>query len=305
MTDPPETASAHSASVAAHYDAVAPDYHLQYRPEHNDGATEYPANYFRLQILVNRLASLGARRVYEVGVGEGTPLLTLAGMGIEVAGCDISETMVERARARLAQAGLPASAVSWGDVQDSVTFAHQLRDGPFDAVIAAGVLPHVTNDSLFLENVKMLLEQGGTALIEFRNKLFSLFTFNRKTKEFIVEDLLRGVDPAVVDVAAEYLESTLAVEEPEIRATPSDGTPSYDSILSKFHNPFELVAEFQRHGFTDVRIHWYHYHPAPPLLEPALGDAFRRAGFALEHDPSDWRGYFLCSAGVVEATNGT
>ncbi len=303
MATPSEALNAQTDSVAAHYNTVAAGYHLQYRREQLDTSAEYPANYFRLQMLVNRLASLGAQRVYEVGVGEGTPLLTLAGMGIEVAGCDISEAMVEQARERIAQAGLPPSTVSWGDIQDCVTFAHQLRDGPFDAVIAAGVLPHVVNDSLFLKNMKMLLRQGGTALVEFRNKLFSLFTFNSKTKEFIVEDLLRDIDPAVAQMVAEELETRLAMDQPEVRATTGSNAPGYDAILSKFHNPFELVDEFHRNGFVNARIHWYHYHPAPPMLEPALGDAFRRAAFALEHDPSDWRGYFLCSAGVVEATN--
>jgi cyclopropane fatty-acyl-phospholipid synthase-like methyltransferase len=211
--------------------------------------------------------------------------------------------MVKRARARLEQAGLPASTVCWGDIQDCVTFAHQLRDGPFDAAIAAGVLPHVDNDALFLENLKMLLRPGGTALVEFRNKLFSLFTFNSKTRELIVEDLLRGVDPAVVRAVDEDLQGRLALEEPRPRTSRPDGAPGYDEILSRFHNPFELLDAFARAGYADARIHWYHYHPAPPLLEGELGEAFRRAAFALEHDPSDWRGYFLCSAGVVEATN--
>lgn len=300
--------NAQTDDVAAHYDTVAADYHLQYRRQQLDSGREYPANYFRLQILVNRLASLGARRVYEVGVGEGTPLLTLARMGIEVAGCDISEAMVEQAKTRIAEAGLPPSTISWGDIQDSVTFAHQLSDGPFDAVIAAGVLPHVANDSLFLKNLSMLLRPGGTALVEFRNKLFSLFSFNRKTKEFIIEDLLSGVDPAVTQTVAEDLERRLAMDQPQIRATVGESSesktaPGYDAILSKFHNPFELIDVFQRNGFVDARIHWYHYHPAPPMLESVLGGAFRRAAFALEHDSSDWRGYFLCSAGVVEATN--
>jgi 2-polyprenyl-3-methyl-5-hydroxy-6-metoxy-1,4-benzoquinol methylase len=303
-----EASSANTDDVASHYDTVAADYHLQYRRQQLDTGAEYPANYFRLQMLVNRLGSLGAQRVYEIGVGEGTPLLTLARMGIEVAGCDISESMVEQARMRVAQAGLPPSTVSWGDIQDSITFAHQLSNGPFDAVIAAGVLPHVANDSLFLQNVRMLLRPGGTALVEFRNKLFSLFTFNKNTKEFIIDDLLGGVDPEVTAAVAEDLEHRLAMDQPKFRATvgdcaSEDAVPGYDAILSKFHNPFELVDTFQRNGFVDARIHWYHYHPAPPMLESTLGDAFRRAAFALEHDPSDWRGYFLCSAGVVEATN--
>jgi 2-polyprenyl-3-methyl-5-hydroxy-6-metoxy-1,4-benzoquinol methylase len=292
-----------TGSVAAHYDAAAAGYHLQYQREQLDTLEEYPANYFRLQILTKRLARLGARRVYEVGVGEGTPLLRIAEMGIEIAGCDISESMVQRAKARLSEAGLSPSRVSWGDIEDSVTIAHQLREGPFDAVIAAGVLPHVANDSLFLENTGMLLKPGGTAMVEFRNKLFSLFTFNRKTREFIVEDLLEGVDPVVAHAVAEDLQSRVAMELPEVRATLADGqAPGYDAIPSKFHNPFELVCEFQRHGFANAQIHWYHYHPAPPLLESSLGAAYRKAAFALEHDPSCWRGYFLCSAGIVEAT---
>jgi 2-polyprenyl-3-methyl-5-hydroxy-6-metoxy-1,4-benzoquinol methylase len=290
-------------SVVAHYDAIAEDYHLQYRREQLAGAAEYPANYFRLQILVSRLASLEAKRVYEVGVGEGTPLLALAQMGIEVAGCDISQEMVERARARLLEAGLVPETVAWGDIQDSVTFAHQLRDGRFDAVIAAGVLPHVDNDSLFLDNLKMLLRDGGTALVEFRNKLFSLFTFNRNTLEFVIEDLLAGVDRGVLETVGEDLTARLAMDEPARRLGARAGAPGYDAIPSKFHNPFELVQLFERHGFSDARIHWYHYHPAPPLLEGALGQRYRAAALALEHDPSDWRGHFLCSAGVVEATN--
>lgn len=288
-------------NVAAHYDAVAADYHRQYQREQSEDAAEYPANYFRLQILLNRLASLGARRVYEVGVGEGTPLLSIAEMGVEVMGCDISDAMVRLARERFAAAGLPPESIARADIQDSVTFAHQLRGGRFDAVIAAGVLPHVENDSLFIENLKMLLTDGGSALVEFRNKLFSLFTFNRKTRELILEDLLAGVDPAIAGTVANYLDSILALDEPRTRATPGDGAPGYDSILSKFHNPFELIDEFRRHGFTDARIHWYHYHPAPPLLEPTLGRTFHQAARSLEHDRSDWRGYFLCSAGVIEA----
>jgi 2-polyprenyl-3-methyl-5-hydroxy-6-metoxy-1,4-benzoquinol methylase len=302
MANESKTVDAEAAHVAAHYDASAKDYHLQYQRENLGTLAEYPANYFRLQILTNRLASLRARRVYEVGVGEGTPLLTIARMGMEIAGCDISHSMVKRAQARLTEAGLAASAVSWGDIEDSVTLAHHLREGQFDVVIAAGVLPHVANDTLFLENVGMLLEQGGTALIEFRNKLFSLFTFNRNTKEFVLDDLLGGVDPAVKHLVEVDLESKLAMDQPEIRATLDDSeAPGYDAIPSKFHNPFELLGDFQRSGFVNARLHWYHYHPAPPLLEQALGPAFRKAAFALEHDPSDWRGYFLCSAGVVEA----
>jgi 2-polyprenyl-3-methyl-5-hydroxy-6-metoxy-1,4-benzoquinol methylase len=288
-------------SVGAHYDAVAADYHKQYQRENLRSLDSYPANYFRLQILINRLATSGLRRVYEIGVGEGTPLASIARMGFEVAGCDIAEAMVAKARKTFQRHGLSSDLVQWGDVEDAGTLGPALESGRFDAVIAAGVLPHVRSDELFLDNVKMLLRPGGKAMIEFRNQLFSLFTFNRYTKEFILGELLRGVGSEVKQAVAVELDRRLATDQPPLRTTVAGKAPGYDAILSRFHNPFELVETFRRAGFTNTRLHWYHYHPAMPMLERGIGAAFREEAMRLEHEPSGWRGYFLCSAGLVEA----
>ena len=78
--------------------------------------------------------------------------------------------------------------------------------------------------------------------------------------------------------------------------------PGYDVILSKFHNPFEVVELFKKHHFEDIRLLWYHYRPpAMPYLEEQLPELFRRRTGSPEHEPRIWRGYFLCSAFVVEA----
>ncbi|HEU4827550.1 MAG TPA: class I SAM-dependent methyltransferase [Dongiaceae bacterium] len=286
--------------VARFYDAEVADYHRMYQRENLETLERYPANYFRLQILVRRLAALGLRRVYEIGVGEATPLVAMSKLGLEVAGCDISEAMVRAARVNFRAAGLPEDLRQWGDIEDAATLAGQLREGKFDAVVAAGVLPHVRNDRLMLENVKMCLKPGGVALIEFRNKLFSLFTFNRLTKEFILDDLLRDVQQSVKAKVEEELDRRCAVDQPAIRTARPGAELGYDEILSKFHNPFDLQDLFRQAGFFDPQIHWYHYHPAMPMLEGAVGRDFRTAAMSLEHEGS-WRGMFLCSAGVVEA----
>jgi 2-polyprenyl-3-methyl-5-hydroxy-6-metoxy-1,4-benzoquinol methylase len=296
------TVDKNSVSVSGYYDAVAEDYHRQYQRSNLYSPGEYPANYFRLQILIRLLSGSAAKRVYEVGVGEGTPLMTMAKAGFEVAGCDISEKMVIKARENFKASGLSEHLISWGDVEDSTTLAPQLRDGKFDAVIAAGVLPHVKNDSLFLQNLKMIVRPGGKVLIEFRNKLFSLFTMNRYTKEFILDDLLRDVSPSVKEAVAVELNKRLATEVPPVRTTNEKGEgPGFDLIPAKFHNPFELTDTFARNGYSDLKIHWYHYHAALPMLEQNIGAAFRSESIRLEHEGS-WRGYFLCSAGVMEGT---
>jgi len=287
--------------TAAFYDAIADTYSEQYRGDRLREAKEYPANYFRLQILTAVLKRSGLRSVYEVGVGEGTPLAVIAGLGLRVAGCDISKNMVEAARSNFKTRGLDPQAIQWGDIEVAASFAGQIPEGGFDAVIAAGVLPHVKDDKLMLGNIGTIVRPGGKVFIEFRNKLFSLFTFNRYTKDFILDDLLAGVSAEVKQAVAKELDARLAAGQPPVRAGASTpDTPDYGSLLAKFHNPFELIPFFEDNGYVNAKVHWYHYHPAPPLLESALGRTFRDAAIALEHEGS-WRGYFLCSAGVIEA----
>jgi 2-polyprenyl-3-methyl-5-hydroxy-6-metoxy-1,4-benzoquinol methylase len=289
-----------TTDVAAYYNAEASDYHRMYQRENLSTIERYPANYFRLQILVRRLAEQGVKRVYEIGVGEGSPLVAMAKLGMDVAGCDISESMVAAARKNFADNGLTKDAIQWGDVEDATTIAGQLNSGKFDAVVAAGVLPHIRNDRLMIETVKMCLKPGGVALIEFRNKLFSLFTLNRLTKEFILDDLLRDVSGKIKGAVEDELNKRYAVDLPRARTARSGAELGYDEILSKFHNPFELQDTFRAMGFIDVQTHWYHYHPAPPMLETAIGADYRQAAMRLEHEGT-WRGMFLCSAGVIEA----
>jgi 2-polyprenyl-3-methyl-5-hydroxy-6-metoxy-1,4-benzoquinol methylase len=292
------------ADVSAHYDAVASEYHKQYRRTGLEDLPEYPANYFRLQSLVNSFVRSGVKRVLEVGVGEGTPLVTLGKVGMDVWGFDLSEKMVERARTNFEEAGLDPGRISWGDIQDSLTFAHLLQGGLFDGVLAMGVMPHVENDGLVLDNISTCVRERGTVFIEFRNKLFSLFTFNRFTFDFIMDDLLQGVDDRVRNAVAEEIKPRLRMDLPPSRDKLQDGSPGYDAILSKFHNPFEAMEMFRKRGFKDIELLWYHYHPALPSLESKIGFLFRKEAFKLEHEQSGWRGLFLCSAFVVQATRG-
>jgi 2-polyprenyl-3-methyl-5-hydroxy-6-metoxy-1,4-benzoquinol methylase len=71
--------------------------------------------------------------------------------------------------------------------------------------MAMGVMPHVENDEFVLRNMATMVRPGGTLFVEFRNKLFSLFTFNRYTHDFILNDLLADVDPAVREAVAAEL----------------------------------------------------------------------------------------------------
>ena len=292
------------SAVAAHYDGEADEYTNKYDKAYLDRTGTYPANYTRLGILNTRLSALNAKRVFEIGMGEGTPLLTWSKMGIEVSGCDLSPAMVASTTARLQREGVKGAVLFVGDAEDAVTLAPALQAGKYDAVVASGVLPHIQNEPAFFNNLKMLLRPGGRMFVEFRNKFFSLFTMNRFTREFILEDLLAGVSATTKQLVAEELDRRLATNLPEMRSHADPNRPNYDQILAKYHNPFELEDAIAKHGFQTHGIHWYHYHAAPPMLASKIGESnFNKDSVKLENEGT-WRGMFLCSAGVIEAELG-
>lgn len=267
---------------------TAEQYEQLWNPDLDGG---YPANHFAFRQVLNVLHDEDARTLVEVGVGQGRAIGIYSAAGIDIYGFDNNPEMVDASAAVMAEAGLPADRISWGDIEDSVSLSGIRRQGPFDSLLAMGVLPHVDHERAALENMRQLVKPGGSIFIECRNKLFSLVTFNRFTYEFIMDDLLAGVSGEVKDAAGDFLKTRVDVDMP----------PKPSGHEAKYHNPLTVDELFYDAGFVDVRIRPFHYHAAMPRFEKELGAAFRAESIALENDPSDWRGLFLCSAFVVEA----
>jgi len=287
-------------SVASHYDGSASTYADQYDETKIWTNEEYPANYFRLKLVRRILANGGVKSLYEHGVGDATPLVTIAGDGIRVAGNDVSPEMVKFARANMTKHGLEPEAINLLDVQSHESIdVERERAGSFDAVMALGVIPHVEDDRWFVASMDKFLEPGGRLLLQFRNSMFSMFTFNRLSKEFVMDELLADVPESVRQIVSADLDQRLAVDKPPKRTRPTgDG---YDEILSKFHNPFELSEMVKSFGYKELQFHWYNYHPAYPMLAGRIDPkVYRQAQIDLEGDTS-WRGMFLCSAGLIQA----
>jgi len=267
---------------------TAEEYQRLWDPDLEGG---YPANHFAFRQVLNVLHDEGAQTLVEVGVGQGRAIDIYTAAGIDIYGFDNNPEMVDASAAVMAEAGLPADRISWGDIEDSVSLSGIRRQGPFDSLLAMGVLPHVDHERAALENMRQLVKPGGSVFVECRNKLFALVTFNRFTYEFIMDDLLDGVSGQVKDAAGEFLKTRVDVEIP----------PKPSGHEAEYHNPLTVDEIFYEAGFVDVRIRPFHYHAAMPRFEKELGAAFRAESIALENEPSDWRGLFLCSAFVVEA----
>lgn len=287
--------------VKTHYDGSAPTYHEQYDPELVWKNADYPANYFRLQKVIDILRVEGAQSMYEFGAGEASVMVGIhQALGIKVLGNDLSPEMVRLGHENLERNGLDPAALSLLDVTDPTALDRERSQvGLVDAVLALGVIPHVPDDNAFVSGMSSFLRPGGTLILQFRNSMFSMFTFNRLTKEFVLDEIMAPVPEAFRTVVAADLDQRLAVDKPPIRRR-EDGH-GYDEILSRFHNPFELADIVRAHGFEDIRYRWYNFHPAYPMLAGAFDPKeYRQAQIDLEADES-WRGMFLCSAGMIIA----
>ena len=290
------------ADVSAHYDGSAPSYHEQYDPNLIWKNAEYPANYFRLQKLIEILRERGVSSVYDLGAGEASPIIAIReALGVDVRASDLSPEMVRLGKENLVKHDMDPDWLTLVDIRDMEAIKTEAaRVGQFDAVMALGVIPHVEDDSWFVEAMSLFLKPGGTLILQFRNSMFSMFTFNRLTKEFILEELMAPIPEQFRDVVEADLDQRLAVDKPPIRRR-EDGH-GYDEILSKFNNPLELAEVVKAQGFTDLSYRWYNFHPTYPMIAGAMDPKeYRQGQIDLESDTS-WRGMFLCSAGMIIAS---
>jgi len=105
----------------------------------------------------------GGARILSLGCGAGTVERRLWEIG-QVAsglGIDIGERSLQRAREAAAAAGIPGLEYRYGDLNRL-----DLEPGSFDAVIAAGILHHLSDLEHVLDQVHAALRPGGVLLMD-------------------------------------------------------------------------------------------------------------------------------------------
>ncbi len=259
-------------------------------------------------LLRRQLLAAGVRTLLDAGCGPASFLRELGGIGIDLYGFDLTAEMVEEGRRVLGDRGLAGDRIWQGSVLDPAAFRHRDR-ATFDAISCVGVMPHIPaqDEPLLLANLRGALAPEGLLLLEARNQLFALFTVNRYSYELVTGELVRadalrgraGADLPKLESALAAMQAQFRMDLPP-RRQGTAGTPGYDEILSRTHNPFVLKEQVAAAGFRDVRLLFYHYHALPPLCAPLVPELFARESLAME-DPTDWRGHFMASAFVVEA----
>lgn len=193
--------------------------------------------------LVLRMLGLEpGQRILDLGCGTGRHSVALAGLGLEVVGLDLSETLLEQARQSAAGAGVE---VSW--------LRRDMRDlddlDPFDACVslytAFGFFGD-EEDQEVLRQVSAALKPGGRLLLDLTNHLAYLRRFPpevwHETSEAVTRERNR-YDPLsgfLVTARTAFLREGGSVELPESRV--------------RAYLPHEVQAMLRRAGFAIVSL---------------------------------------------------
>ncbi len=281
------------ATPLDYYNQEAENYKAMYMPNYE----KYPANLIRLKMMTKILKRSKKKTVLDAGCGSATPMIKLIKSGFDVNGFDYSKEMVKYGQNELKSHKLSPNLIYHADLTKFST----MQKKKFDAVIALGVFPHIKNERAALKNIKKCLKKNGSVYIEFRNQLLSLFSQNQFSADFYLNDLINAkkIPKNMTTELIKFYSKKLSVGK---NVKTKDGRIVYSDIYAKFRNPFTIEKElFEPIGFKVDNLHFYHYHALPPIFETTHKNIFRKLSKKIEN-PSDWRGHFMCSAFVVEAS---
>lgn len=285
-----------SLSVESCYD----EWSASYFEEYYGADAPYPP--VHVALIEQMLAAHGTKSVLDAGCGPASILRTLAGRGFDCWGFDVSPGMVAEAQAAMADLQLPRR-IWQGDASQATSYSSEEPGAPqrFDAAMVIGVLPHLTPAQVYatFENLRNAVRPGGLVIVQARNALFSLFTMNRNTHEFVRDELLASDEArserelAFVEESLDRLADRLRMDLPMNR-----GGAGYDDTQPRAENPLVLPDTFAACGFRGVETLFYHYHAVPPMCESVDAATFRAMSVAMERTcgPRDWRGHFMASS---------
>jgi len=142
-----------------------------------EGIVRLVARYLKRRIGIERYdVKKEAKRILDLGCGNGNHLVFLAELGYDVCGIDISREAVEIARAWLNKEGLKA------DIQVADAEELPYKDKSFDVVITDGVLDHILfpKAKKVVSEIKRVCVEGGYLFITLRSAGDSDFGRGRK-----------------------------------------------------------------------------------------------------------------------------
>lgn len=249
-----------------------------------DGET-FPVGWHRARIISEALSAEGRKlKVLDLGCGGGRLSIFLAELGHNVVGVDQSETMLDIAARDLAGTA-PETQARVRFVNGPVD-SFDIQEGPFDAVLAMGLIGYLPNDKMIFDIAKRHLVDRGRFFVSCRNRLFNMSSLTwrtlREIKQGHAPALLHEIDAlyatpisddvpgALVTQIANNLEQVKAVISsatmPEVHGDMTEG----QQAEARQHVPSDIERVAKSTAFDIEKFYAVHPHMLDPRLERLL-----------------------------------
>jgi len=276
----------------AHYEANVERYIKTYQDDYSG----YPANKKRLEIMETLIQKHSPKKILYIGCGACIPMVKIMEkFDCIIHGIDFSQKMIDQGKHILIKNNFSDKLITKGDIED----INSLPEDTYEFAIAAGVFTHLLDDHIALQNIHSKLASGGILAAEYRNELFSLFSYNRFSYDFIVNKLIG------LDKLPDRIKTKVEKNFKRINDISSDdkivknSTHISNGLIKKFHNPLTIQNDLKQNGFSLLNNFFYHYHALPTGFANIDIEVNNDLSIHLEN-PTHWTGLFMASAFISE-----
>ena len=251
----------------------------------------YPANVKRLEIFVNLLKKHKPKNIIDAGCGAGMPLIYIKKKGFNIRGYDKAKNMVIKAKENLKENKFSSDLIFYDDFENP----KKVKNSSVDCILGMGAFYYSKNFKKTILNQKKKLKPNGRIIFSARNRLFDIATLNNYTRKFL--DDLYELKYLKKEWKQKYI--SLTKNFSDRKKYKFKNIDEKGVVNHKPHNPLTINNEMKKLGFIVENLYFYHFHPLPPLFENYDKIYYRKNSWKME-DPSDWRGYLIASAMVVD-----
>ncbi len=281
----------------------------------------FPTGKVRQNITISEMKRLNVKKkVIDLGCGTGQVVIELLKNGYKTVGIDNAPSMIAEARQMLLNEFPAMDGSKVFHVKDVLNLDMEER---FDVLTAMGLLEYLENDFAFFETVKRLLNSGGYAFIECRNRLFNITSGNQYTleaadsgdlKKLISQlDRIQKYSPTSIKEIRKILMDLFSkigsaiINDSDTKVLNQDEIPivkKYPSTLvRRQHTPEELEDVLKRVGLKLKYVIYYHCHPYFPRYEKSFPAIFNRIAFLMQPIGYTQLASTICSAFVAVIEN--
>lgn len=197
-------------------------------------------------------------KILDVGCGSGELVIDLSKLGFDAQGIDFSESMIKKAKHQAMKNKVEKNKF----ICDSF-FDHSFKD-KFDLICANGFIEYISENQFkqFLKKTRQLLSKNGILVINSRNRLFNIFSFNNYTKDEIKNGNLNSlIEECIVFNSGKSLNSILRNRHSKIKLNLKKHAKTGIDVDTRFqYTPFQIFEKLAKNQFKLLDIFPIHIH---------------------------------------------